>query len=137
MPVREDVLREVYEKKLAETIRSEHDAEQLVMSAYEKAEDGIVVLSKFAPFQKCLCDKNAYYVIFPSVRGGVNVQCVPVSPNSFDVKIELPDWSVDSPDGLIFEFGAGNLSKTRFLANFETEKQAYDAVKKHLQTVNN
>lgn len=100
-------------------------AEQIVKSALQKMEDKIVVLPIYAPWQKVLVDSEAIFVVFPSVRGGYNLQCVPPVLNSFQKKVELPDWncSEEKPEGLTFEHAG------RFIAAFQTEQQAINAAK--------
>ncbi len=98
-------------------------ASSMLHESLDNMNSGVVVLSKYCPWQDTLCPTDAKFVVFPSSRGGYMLQCVPPKPDSFDKKIELPDWnnSENKPEGMIFE----HLGK--FLAQFETEQQAVAA----------
>ena len=54
----------------------------------------IICLEKYVPWQKCVCSEDPnnqfWYVVFPSNRGGYNVQCVPDQPDSFNMRHGLP-----------------------------------------------
>lgn len=89
-------------------------------NAHKRGSD-VVVFDRYVPWQSTLPETDANFVIYPSAHGGYNLQCVPPTPNSFDKKIELPDWRENAPDGLIFEH------PNAFLANFKTQEQALRA----------
>ena len=127
-PIKEKTIEVIFDERKAESELALKEAEQIVMPAYMESEYETVVLPQYAPFQEFLYNKiDASYVVFPSNRGGVMLQCVAQEPDSFTVKKELPDWLINKPEGLIFEYGAGDPHKTKFIANFETEQQAKDA----------
>ena len=72
-------------------------AKSLVKEAIESAEGHTMVLDRFMPWQEPLFDadaeENIWYVVFPSIRGGYNVQCVPDAPGSFGQRHPLPvEW---------------------------------------------
>lgn len=70
----EEMLRQQFE-----SILSRQRAEGYVRDAYDSAEDKrIVFLPKFAPWKDVLKGTEAMFVIFPSLRGGFNVQVVPL-----------------------------------------------------------
>ena len=66
------------------------EAEEIVAEAYKNAEDRIMVLPQFAPWQNCLLEldekEEILFVVFPSSRGGYMVQTVPVTPGSFEFR---------------------------------------------------
>lgn len=63
-----------------DTILSRQSAMEYVQNAYNSAEDKrIIFLPKFAPWKEFLSETEAQFVIFPSLRGGFNVQVVPSS----------------------------------------------------------
>ncbi len=69
----------------------EADAE--VMKAYSNIRDNIVVLERFAPWEKILIQTEAKFVVYPSMRGGYNVQGVPAEEGSREIKVPFPsDW---------------------------------------------
>ena len=100
-------------------------AKKAIIKAYAESRDNIVVLSQSMPWEELLADTEAKYVIYPSNRGGYNLQCVPLPGDLFSQKQPLPEeWLRELPDGCIFVHTA------RFLAAFETEDTAYNAAKK-------
>lgn len=66
---------------LASTI-AKAKAEQIVEEAIEKAEEHIMVLNHFVPWQEYIFSSTSpkadeiQFVVFPSNRGGYNWQCV-------------------------------------------------------------
>jgi len=52
--------------------------------------DTICVLPRFVPWMNILPGTNANFVVFPGLRGGWNVQGVPISPGSRELKIKFP-----------------------------------------------
>lgn len=64
----------ILEKMLKKEL-GKKEADDLVLEAYEKAEDKrIIVLDRFMPFKKPLEETEAIYAIYPSQRGGYNAQ---------------------------------------------------------------
>lgn len=105
---------------------SELRARELVEEACAKTEiPQIIVLPQFAPWQNVLCGmEDSLFVIFPGARGGFNLQCVPVTADSFQSKQHLPEsWLTSKPEGCTF------VHANRFLAVFATEEQAVNAAK--------
>lgn len=72
-------------------------AKQLVDTAIEASEERIIVLPQFAPWQGYVLNSEdakaaeALYVIFPSNRGGYNVQAIPDAIGSFGNRKPLPE----------------------------------------------
>ncbi|MBQ8317606.1 MAG: MYG1 family protein [Lachnospiraceae bacterium] len=50
----------------------------------------ILVLPKYVPWKTAVCHRDIYYVVFPSARGGYNVQAVPVSVDDATLKKGFP-----------------------------------------------
>lgn len=78
---------------------SKAKAKEIVEVAIRKSENHIMVLEQFAPWQDYVFDSenkkagDILYVIFPSNRGGYNLQCVPDLPGSFTQRKSLPkEW---------------------------------------------
>lgn len=72
-------------------------AKSLVKEALESAEGHTMVLDRFMPWQEPLfetdAEENIWYVVFPSIRGGYNVQCVPDVPGGFGQRHPFPvEW---------------------------------------------
>ena len=49
----------------------------LVEKELKKMKDGVVVLPAYIPWKPVLVPSEAVFVIFPSIRGGFSLQCVP------------------------------------------------------------
>jgi uncharacterized UPF0160 family protein len=72
-------------------------AKALVDTAIEASEERIIVLPQFAPWQEYVLTSEdpkaaeALYVVFPSNRGGYNVQAIPDAIGSFGNRKPLPE----------------------------------------------
>lgn len=63
----------------------------IVEKAIRESENQVVVLPVFCPWQGAVCATDALVIVFPSQRGGWNIQMVPEKPGSFDTRIKVPD----------------------------------------------
>lgn len=98
-------------------------AEAAVSEAVTAAQDGVVVLPQFMPWKSVVCkNEEAKFVVFPSNRGGFNLQAVPPVASSMDFRIKIPAETAEA-DGCTFVHPAG------FMATFESEDQAIEAGK--------
>lgn len=79
---------------------SKSKAAKYIAEFYNRSDNHIMVMDRFMPWQETLDaletaggdnKKDIWYVIFPSNRGGFNVQCVPLTPGSFGQKAPLPE----------------------------------------------
>ena len=121
----EDLAQVLDDKRLASIDRGRY----LIIDALEDAEDGVMVLDRFCPWQETVCDWNVSHeydvvehVVFPSNRDSVNVQAVPVEFGSFDLMYPLPEeWLENKPEGCSF------VHQARFLAAFDTKENALAA----------
>lgn len=53
----------------------------------------VLVLNSYASWTEAVCtDKDIYCVVYPSMRGGWNVQLAPESVGSYATLIDVPDW---------------------------------------------
>lgn len=93
-----EVCEYIFNEFLHDTI-SKIRAKNLVDSAIENAENGIMILDTFAPWKEFLLNsknekaKNIDFVVFPSSRGGYNVYAVPLEIGSFENRKSLPvNW---------------------------------------------
>lgn len=84
---------------LARTIESAESkarAKSIVDEAITESQDQVIILSKFAPWQEYVLTsekpqaKDALYVIFPSIRGGYNVQAIPLLEDGFNNRKPFP-----------------------------------------------
>lgn len=80
-----------------EADKSKDKALDIIKESLDKSKNGVVELPCFVPWQDHIFNidsskaKEAIYVVFPSNRGGFNVQAVPDKPGSFDQKTPLPE----------------------------------------------
>ena len=113
-----DMLQGILESEI-ERVNSEIRAEETVKAAFEESDGKVVILPRFMPWQTLLVPTSALYVVFPSQRGGYNIQAVPTKVECFDMKQPLPEeWLTEKPEGCKF------IHQNRFLAEFTTEDQA-------------
>ena len=89
----------IFENALADAI-SNAKAKNGVEKAIESSENGMMILDEFMPWQEYIFDsqnekaKHILYVVFPSLRGGYNVNAVPDAPGSFGQRKSLPEkWA--------------------------------------------
>ena len=89
----------IFDNALASAI-SKAKAKTGVESAIEKSANGIMILDEFMPWQDYIFNStnekanDILYVVFPSKRGGYNVNAVPDAPGSFGQRKSLPaDWA--------------------------------------------
>lgn len=100
----------------------------------------VFIMDKFVPWQEHLSELDpngtVWYVIFPSKRGGWNVQCVPVEPGSYEQKAPIPNEWKGHPascgiDDCTFIHNSG------FLSAFKTfegaERFAEKATEMHIE----
>ena len=101
-----------------------------VMSRVAAKEKGIVILEKYCPWKKpVIADKEAEIVIYPSLRGGWNLEPVPNEKEEITYRIHIPDeWrgtvgeaAAACQPGMTFCHAKG------FLVSFETEDYAVRA----------
>ena len=80
-----------------ETAESKARAKTLVDTAIAESEDRVIILPRFAPWQEYVLTSDdpkaadALYVVFPSNRGGYNVQAIPDAVDSFGNRKPLPE----------------------------------------------
>lgn len=110
-------------------------AGKLVREAIEASKDHIMVLERFAPWQEHLFMNHSekaegiHFVVYPSVRGGYNWQCVPDKPGSFGQRKPVPvGWRGLSAKELREATGVATAvfcHKEGFMGSAETFEDAY------------
>ena len=85
-------------EKTIERALSDEMARESVIEGVNAARGHIMVLDRYLPWRQIVTGKDApkgaediWYVIFPSNRGGYNVQCIPVAPDSTNVRYPVPE----------------------------------------------
>lgn len=78
---------------------SKAKAKRIIEKAIEKEKDHIMVLDQFAPWKEHIFTsrnekaKDIQFVLYPSLRGGYNWECVPAEPGSFAQRKPVPpEW---------------------------------------------
>ena len=74
--------------------KSRQEANRVLEEELEWVKDGILVLSKFLPWKDFVDDgrmDEIYFVIYPSLRGGYMVQCVPPKGKPMEQKRSIPE----------------------------------------------
>lgn len=69
------VARKILERRI-ETFAATARAEKAVKAALATMRDGLVVLPTYMPWKPVLIPTEAEFVLFPSARGGLSLQCV-------------------------------------------------------------
>ena len=92
----------------------------------DRVNDTVVFLEQCLPWMRTLIPSKALYVSYPAIRGGWNIQCVPVAVGGRTTKKPFPaEWSnpESRPAGCTFVHPAG------FLAAFKTREDTEAAAK--------
>lgn len=115
-----------------ESLRSIARAADEVNSALAKLKDGIVLLTRYAPWKQQLIPAHgALFVVYPSQRGGWCAQGVPASFGSPNLKVPFPaHWAGLDEDMLQAASGLEGLRfchAGRFLVTTYTQEQAMAA----------
>lgn len=96
-----DIAQSLLWHKLESLIAMER-GHSVVKKALESMEQNIVVLEQYVPWKPVLVPSEAEFVVFPSVRGGYSLQCVPKDFNGkTGNKVPLPKpWHAASAEEL-------------------------------------
>jgi uncharacterized UPF0160 family protein len=71
-------------------IKAAREAYNTVRTLAVQCKTGILILDRGMPWKDAVYDLPVYYVIYPSARGGYNVQAVPVKKDSLELKYPFP-----------------------------------------------
>lgn len=102
-----EVAYEILSRRL-NVIKSAERAEKLVNELVEKNEDKeYLILPKYTPWKKVICGtESIIFVIYPSNRGGYNVQGVPMKEETNDLRCPFPEkWRGASEEAIRAESG--------------------------------
>ena len=114
-------------KQYVDGANAEAEAERVVLGS--RVENGnILVLDKYVPWQDVVIAQmpDILYVVFPSARGGYNVQTVPDAPGSFSGRKLFPREWLGNPAK---ELGMTFCHPGNFLLATDTEEQAVNCAK--------
>lgn len=93
--------------------RASDEAEKFVAEAVNHQENGVVVLQKFVPFGSLRDNKDVRYIVFPSQRGGWEVQ-----PNNRAAGLPKA-WLSNKPDGCDFVHPNGFVARFKELKDLK------------------
>jgi len=101
----------------------QNEAFEKMMEDYESSDKNIVILDEYLPAIERLIPTSAKYLLFPSNRGGWNLQAVPKAFCEYGNKENLPaEWLSVKPEGCTF------VHRKLFLAAFSTKELALKAL---------
>lgn len=109
---------------------SQVKGKEFVQKALAKKQNGVVILEKYVPWKDyVVADPDALVMVFPSNRGGWNIQMVPKSMEGFETRVDTPyDWhgisGLDAEDKMP---GMTFCHRNGFLASFRTKENAVAA----------
>ena len=91
-------------------------------------DDGVLVLNQYLPWQEVVITSmpEVMFVVFPSNRGGYNIQTVPVEEGSFTGRKGFPTEWLGHPDASL---GMTFCHPGNFLASTQTLEQAINVAK--------
>lgn len=87
-------------ENIIKNVNDKVEAYNLTKTAIDNAEEGVMVLDRYLPWTDIVIEynngkSNVKLVIYPSNRGGFNVQVVPKKAGSFDSWISIPESIID------------------------------------------
>ncbi len=122
-----DVATFILQNEIA-SMRSCENAKAIVGEALSKMEDDTVVLDVGVPWKGILIPSKAKYVVYPSARGGYNIQAVPIEIGSQECKLPFPaHWrgkNREELENIIGIPGVNFCHPGGYLMNTDTEEQA-------------
>lgn len=120
-------------KRIIKRENSKKEAYNEIMQALNKSSDGIVILKRFAPYEELLVPTETKFVIYPSNRGGYNIEAIQQEPHTKTKKIPFPkSWCICSDEELPALTGISSFRfchKNGFLAACETLNDAVKIAK--------
>lgn len=113
-------------RKEINTLKSIDSAREIVLKAAEEMEGGVVILEQYAPQDALQSVPDAQFVVYPSARGGWNIQTVPSDENPMVGRTPFPEEWLGNPDASL---GMTFCHPGNFLASAETREQAIEIAK--------
>ena len=108
-----------------DSLRATERAQETLAEYEAKSENGIIVLEKFVPWGELTSKEEPKFVIFPSLRGGWNVQVVPVSYTDKTARIDLPhEWWGNPNVSQLTDGKVGFCHLNGFIAAVDTKENA-------------
>lgn len=87
-------------RQYVDNANAEYEAEKLVLESRKENKGKVLVLDQYLPWQDTVINQMPYvlFVVYPSARGGYNVQTVPDAPGSFSGRVGFPEKWLGNPD---------------------------------------
>lgn len=111
-----DMLVKIIKNKIKQA-KAKLEAESKIEESYKHSDGRTLVLNEFVPWAEYVKGTTIQRCIYPSMRGGYNLQIVP------ETNLLPEAWLNEKPKGCTF------VHMGKFLAAFETKEDALDAIK--------
>lgn len=86
-------IKEVFYRFVLNAIDSELAMQEVLKIMKDRKDKHILILDKYISWDAAACtDEELYCVVYPSMRGGWNVQLVPKAVGSYETVIDVPEW---------------------------------------------
>ena len=87
-------------ENIIKNVNDKVEAYNMVKVAFDNAEEGVMILDRYLPWTDTTIEHNGedpkvQLVVYPSNRGGYNIQVVPKRSGSFESWLSIPDNIVD------------------------------------------
>lgn len=110
-------------RRYVDAANAEAKAEALVLSSTTLDDGRVLLLDQYLPWQDTVINKmpDVLFVVYPSARGGYNIQTVPDAPGSFNGRKGFPERWLGNPAK---ELGMTFCHPGNFLAAADTKQHA-------------
>lgn len=127
-----DFAKEILKYRLSQ-ILSEKEAYLIVTKWAKNMKDKILYLEYPLPWKQAVKELECLFVIYPSNRGGYNVQAVPMGEDKGELRLAFPkNWRGKNAEELQNITGIKELTfchASGFLCAVETKEQAYEVAR--------
>ncbi len=124
-----NVAKEMLERQIKKMISKKKAVEE-VRNQISQAKDHILILEKAMPWKEALVDTDILYVIMKSIRGGYNVQAVPKTIDTTELKKAFPKaWCGAAKEDLVKMTGIETFTFCHFNGFLCVAETLEDAVK--------
>lgn len=108
-------------KKEVDFYLAKERAREEVLEAAKRMSNGVVVLKRYAPLDSLQELTEALFVIYPSNRGGYNIQGIPKGDGTRAIRVPFPERWLGNPDTTL---GMTFCHPGNFLASADTLQNA-------------
>ena len=120
---RAEAFAEAVLRQYVNNANAEYEAEALVLSSATLENGRVLLLERYLPWQDTVINEMAdvLFVVYPSARGGYNIQTVPDAPGSFNGRKGFPERWLGNPAK---DLGMTFCHPGNFLAAADTSENA-------------